>query len=238
MEKRAEESPQRTAMRAFALWWGALGAFTFLGFARDLAAVLDRLPLPLLVALTYLGIAPFTLALWGLFYYLGYILVGRRMLLVPSIVLYVLVYVFFVYATAALQPAGVLVRTWDVEVTFAHVIPPALDFAILALLVVPILAAVLAYGTLLFRVKRREQRLRIALVSFAFFAWFGGTFLVALAGQGSREWWALASRVLSLASVVLVFLAYALPWRAGRGPPGLPGARRPAQSGPGGRQGG
>lgn len=225
--RRAEDVAQRGALRAFALWWGALGAFTLVGVTRDLAASVDALSLPLLLTTTYVGVTTLTMALWGLFYYLAYIFVGRRRLLVPSLAFYVLFHVLLVYLTALLQPTGTLARTWDVQVIYAGSVSPALGLAVLGLLFMPILVAVLGYASLLFRLDRAEQRIRVALVSTALFTWFGGTFALTLVGLG--EWAGLASRILGLVSVILVLLAYGPSERVGRRPTGGPLAMAPQE---------
>lgn len=211
--KRSEAIGEGGALRAFALWWGGIGALTAINGARDLLAALGALDPTLLETLLHLSIPPLSLGLWGLFYYLGYIFVGRRRLFVPSVALYTAVHVILVYIIVTLDPVGATVRMWDVQVEYRDGMPPALTTTLVALLIVPILVAVLGYMALFFRVHGIEQKFRIGMVSLAFVVWFGGSFLVTLTGLARLEWWGLAGRLLGLGSALLVLVAYNPPAR-------------------------
>lgn len=198
-------------LRAFALWWGALALFTAIGALRDGLGLLGLLGRDAIKTASHLSVPPLVLGLWGLFYYLGYIFVGGKRLFWPSVTLYALVYVAFVYIVVVLEPAGVIARAWDVRIDYATTLSPWVSLAILGLLIVPILVAVLAYATLFFRLERGEQRLRVAVVSFAFLVWFGGSLFAAIVGLADVEWWGLAGRLLALGSAGLVAIAYRSP---------------------------
>lgn len=204
---RADEGP-KPPLRAFALWWFALAVYTSVLAARDALAITGLLDRDLLKMAMHLSVGPLVLALWGLFYYLAYILVGGKRLFWPSVALYGIVYAFFVYVAVALEPGGVTLRTWDVTIDYATEIPPAVNALVLVLLIVPILLAVIAYASLLFRLESREQRFRVGVVSLAFAVWFGGALLAALLGLADVEWWGLGGRLLSIASAGLVAFAY------------------------------
>lgn len=200
-------------LRAFALWWAGIAIFTAIGVVRDALGLLDLLDLDIVETSTHLSIMPLVLGLWGLFYYLGYIFVGERRLFWPSIALYVVVYAIVVHTVVLLEPASIVTRTWDVQIEYASQIEPWMNLVLLVLLLVPILVAVLGYATLLFRLERGEQRLRVAVVSLAFLVWFGGSLLATLLGLAELEWWGLAGRVLALGSAALVAFAYKPPQR-------------------------
>lgn len=209
--RRSQRVEEKGVVRAFALWWFALGAFTLTTVARDLLAVLGLLTNDIVEASIHLSIPSLLLGLWGLFYYLGYIFVGRRRLLVPSIVLYGALYVGFVYLGSTLEPVGVEMRTWNVEVDYADELTPALNMALLTALLLPIVLGVLAYASLAIRVQAAEQKFRIGMVSIAFLVWFGGSMIAGIVGLTQIDWWSLAARILGLTSSLLVAVAYAPP---------------------------
>lgn len=206
VEKRAEEGAQRGALRAFALWWGALGAHTLVGAARDLAAGLGLLSEPMLVASLHVALVPLAAGLWGLVYYVGFMFLGHRRVFVPSLALYAAAFAGQTYALAALRPAGALPRTWGVEAAYAGALPPVLALALPALLLAPALAALAAYATLFLRVRRLDQKARVALVSLAFLLWAAG--LSPLGAAQGPAWVALLLRAGWLASVLLVLVAH------------------------------
>lgn len=210
--RRADET-SKGPLRAFALWWLALALYTTMLVARDAFAVFDMLDRNMLKTVTHLSVGPLVFALWGLFYYLAYIFVGGKRLFWPSVALYALVYAIFVFIVVTLEPAGVVLRTWDVRIDYATELPPPVDVLVLVLLIVPILLAVIAYATLFFRLEKGEQRLRVGVVSLAILAWFGGSLLAALMGLAEVEWWGLGGRILSIASACAVAFAYATPRR-------------------------
>lgn len=212
----------RGPLEAFALWWFALAFYTFLLAVRDTLAIQDLLDRNLLKTITHLSVGPLVAALWGLFYYLAYIFVGGKRLLWPSVALYSAMYLVFIYITVTLEPAAIILRTWDVRIEYATEIPPLMSLMILALLLVPILLAVLAYASLLFRLEEGEQRLRVGVVSFAFLAWFGGSLLAVLMGLAEVEWWGLGGRLLAMGSAALVAIVYAKPRRRPGGPRQFP----------------
>lgn len=211
---RRAEANAKGPLGAFALWWIGLAVYTTILVVRDVTVIGMGFNRDLVKTTTHLSVGPLVLALWGLFYYLSYIFVGSRRVFWPSTVLYALVYVSFIYIVVALEPAAAQLRMWDVSITFATEVAPWLNMLILGILMVPILLAVTAYATLIFRLDKGEQRLRVAVVSIAFIAWFGGSLLAALMGLAEVEWWGLGSRLLSLASAGLVAFAYRTPRRA------------------------
>lgn len=200
-------------LRAFALWWAGLALFTAIGVGRDTLGMLGLLDRDVLKTLSHLSIPPLVLGLWGLFYYLGYIFVGGKRLFWPSVSLYAAIYAVFIYIVVVLEPAEIVERAWHVQIDYTTTLAPWVNLLLLGLLIVPILAAVLAYASLFFRLERGEQRVRVGVVSFAFLIWFGGTLFAALIGLAELEWWGLAGRILALVSAGLVVLAYRPPQR-------------------------
>lgn len=211
----ARRSPQGVSapLHAFTLWWAGLALFTMIGALRDTLALLGVLDRDLLKTATHISLPALVLGLWGLFYYLSYIFMGGKRLFWPSVSLYAGVYVIFVYIVVVLEPAGIIARTWDVRIDYATTLAPWVNVILVAVLIVPILVAVLAYASLFFRLERGEQRLRVGVVSLAFLAWFGGSLFAALLGLAELEWWGLGGRLLALLSASLVAFAYRLPNR-------------------------
>lgn len=211
VHQRSRHQAHKGPVVAFTLWWSGLAASTLLGAALQVVAATDLFDPALVKTLLHMTVPALVVALWGLFYYLGYIFVGGRRLLVPSLALYGVVYAASVYTVASRTPVGVTQRAWDVVITYEQAVPPLLSAALLVLLIVPILLAVVAYASLLFRLKAPEQRFRIGMVSIAFLVWFGGAFLAALLGLAGLEWWGFVGKLLALGSAVLVLIAFAPP---------------------------
>lgn len=203
----------RMALRAFGAWWFGLALLSLVEAAQTglwLAGARDR---QLFTAMTYLTLAPFCAMIWGLFYYLAYLLSGRREILWVSVGLYLLAYGAFVSLFAMSDPVGVKATAWNVRMEYARSFPPLVMLAAIGLLVLPVLGGAIAYGLLFFRVRNPLQRYRIAVVSLSLLLWFGSPLVAQLAGVAQSDAWGIASRVVGLLAALAILLAYRPPAR-------------------------
>lgn len=203
----------RLAFWAFGLWWSGLASLSLVGAAQNVLWLAGVDDVRAFTAIAYITLTPFCIAIWGLFYFLAYLFSGRRGLLPASMALYGLLYVVLIAVVAILDPVGIEVRTWDVRVEYANTLSPAGMAAFHALLVVPIMAGAVAYGSLYFRVKEPLQRYRIGVVSLSLILWFGGPVVAQLAGINQGDVWAMVSRLIGLLAALAILLAYRPPAR-------------------------
>jgi hypothetical protein len=208
------EADARLANRMFAVWWFGLAATNVLSAARNLLVAAGIETLDVHVALSFAGVVPLVLLLWGLTYYLAFIYTGRQRLFVPITIFYAVLLAAFAYLLWWLQPRGVDVDKWSVGLQNAREgqIGGPLIAGILFSILGPILLLSVGYATLYFRTDDKTARYRIALVSGAFILLFGSALLRATV-PALKDWvdWPVASRVIGLVSTLMVLAAYKPP---------------------------
>lgn len=205
---RRPASPEmRAPARWFAAYWIGAAIFAAIAGVQILVAMAGYTPTALFVAtrtaMTLVGSA----ALAALLAYLLFLYTGRR-LLVQSGALYAGVGLLAAFETLALEPTGVRVGAWHVELTFAR--EPGLG-ALLALLLVfvPPLAGAIAYAALWPRVQSPAGRWRIGLVSASLFLWYTGQLASRIASDDL--WMFLTRPILGLAVASLTLVAFSPP---------------------------
>lgn len=199
------------ARDAFSFWWFGFAAFTLTGAAQHALGGIDILDRGIFAALTYLSIGPLVAALWGLLYYLVYIYVGHGRYYTPILVAHVAIAIFLFVLIARMHALSVTATDWDTDVIYEHPLEGALRAFVLALLLVPILIAAVAYLSLAFRTHDLRTRFRIFTVSGAFIAWLGSLGLASAVGWNDWYWWPLASRAIALAATILILAAFRPP---------------------------
>lgn len=212
MARRVVQAPDgRLAMRMFAMWWLGLSVYTVITALPTAAAAFGFTNPALQATLTFVGLVPLLLALWGLLYYLVFIFTGRRRYLVPLGLLHLALLVFFTWLVVLMDPTGVDVRMWNVQLQYAHPLEGGLLFVALAAILGPVLLAALAYGTLFFRTDDRTSRYRIGMVSGAFVFWFGSSAIASALGVGDFVWWPIVTKFIGVVAALIVLAAYRPP---------------------------
>jgi hypothetical protein len=196
----------------YALCWHAVGALMLTSGAARVLASVGLLTLPLYTALTVLMLVCVVAALWGLVYYLLFLLTGRPRILAAVTLYYAALFLAFAYYLAWSHPVGVTAEAWTLALVFENPPQGSPFFAALAALAVPPVASALAYAGLLMRAQDPTQRYRIALVSSSIAGWFVGILLTTELGLTDRApWWPVLSRTVELLASVAILLAYMPP---------------------------
>lgn len=192
----------------FTVWWYALGLSTAISAALTAQVALGEPDVAFFAAGTYLNLLIITVALWGLLYYIVYILTGRTNVLWALTVFYVAYFALLVFFVTAGGPVGVQVERWRATLQYETPVTGPLYAIVVVLLVVPQILAAAAYGSLYFRVTDATQKYRVLLVSSSILVWFLSAFLAAASGLANVDWWQLLSRVIGLSAAVTILAAY------------------------------
>lgn len=212
--RRAEGETGR-ALRLFALWWLGFGADTLLNGLTWLAGGLGVANEPVTALLTYLALASIVLMVWGLTYYLVYLVTGRAGAFWPIAVFYGVSFLLALALIVSLRPVGVKMNAWAGEVAYANPPPPVAGLLVALYFLLPPLGGALTYGTVAFRVQGRADRYRILAVAIGIFVWFTSSLVFTGAGPSGSDARALAGAALSFACLLLIVSAYATPaWLA------------------------
>lgn len=201
----------RTASTLFAVWWYGLAGVTALGAVNSIVAALGVRNLAFYVSGTMISLLALCVILFALLYYLLFLFTGRRGLLGPLALGYTLYFAFLVWYVIQREPQGILVHRWNVEIDYANEVTNPVTQLLVALLILPVLAGALAYFTLYFRTRDREQRYRIAMVSWSIIVWFGSAGAVAESHLAQVDWWQVASRVIGVLAATATLMAYRPP---------------------------
>lgn len=210
------------ARRAIVAWWWGLGAYLGMLGALDLLAFVGVAPYALFLAARIVGVALLGLCAWGFSTYVLYLYGGASRLLFRLTALYGALAALAFYAETWIdRPTSVAVSAWS-----SGLAPPAdprLLQGVYVFFAIPLVASILAYASLFFRVRTPLQRYRIGLVSGSLLAWVVGGFLGASSG-GAAEF--VAVTLLGLVAAGAVLLAYRPPrWVLARVDPESEAAR-------------
>lgn len=211
LARRPVEGEARRASLLFAGWWHALAVLTVIGSGTRALAAAGLLTFPLYEAAIYVTLVPLCFALFALLYYLVYLFTGRSTFLVPLAVIYSAFYVFLVGYVASLQPIGFIAGDWTLKLEYANPPEGGVHSTLILALVVPHIVGALAYMRLIFTLKDRTARYRVALVSGSILAWFGSSLLASELDLGDWYWWPLASRAIALVAALTILAAYRPP---------------------------
>ncbi|MHB8605552.1 MAG: hypothetical protein ACYDCK_09895 [Thermoplasmatota archaeon] len=208
------EGETKRANTLFGVWWAALGlVFLFAPFLSVLPRVIGYQDLALSITLLNAVLLLVAVAVWGLVYYLVYLYTGNSRFFWPLTAFYVAFALALLYVVAYLDPNG-----FDASGTLTFTrgqLNGAPAIALGLLFSGPVIAAALAYGSLYFRVREREQKYRVGLVSGAFLVQFGWSFVSSLL-QLPRRYpdsvaVSLAGNVLGILSAIAILIAFRPP---------------------------
>lgn len=194
------------AMNVYSLWWMSLAIYAVAGASLTLTAALGVVALDLFVMLGYAQMISLCIGLWGLVYYVAFVLTGSRGMRVPLAIVYAAYYGILLFVITLGRPILADVTTWSTRLEAAA---PVVDTAAgTLLLVLPPLVASCTYFALVFVVESPSQRFRVVLVTLGSATWLAGI----LAGTAPAEaWWASMPPLLALVSAWAVFWAYRPP---------------------------
>lgn len=208
-KRQLTDSDDRLAWSAFRIWWLALGVNIALGTVETWMALSDINNLTAHIILTLLSTLVLCVALWGLLYYLVYLFTGNRFWAPPLAGFYGLVFLSLaVYLLFVLQPVGVIHENGTSSLQYGSDAPDLSILIVALFILLPQILAALAYFSLFFRVKDRVQKYRVLLVSLSILIWFSSPLVAFGLGWSELPWWSLASRVLGLAAVFVIYWAY------------------------------
>lgn len=226
LSRRQVEGPSRLALGLFTTWWASLAVISVAGALVRLGVAAGAVSFPLYLTYVYLSLLLLCLALWGLLYYLVYLLTGSRRSFAAITVFYAALFVSYVYLVTAARPQGVTVEGSRIVVDYARELAPGVTLFFLATLLGPQLVASIGYFRLFFKVDDRTARYRIGLVSSTIFTWFLSSAVGAATEATTSDWWLLASSLIALAASLLILAAY-LPPRWVRDRWGIAGVDEP-----------
>jgi hypothetical protein len=206
--RRIATGDARLAWSLFVLWWYGASLSTLSGGVQCLLGAFGAMNLPLFLTLTQLNILSICVSLFGLLYYLIFLLVGSSRPLLPLIAFYLGYYALLGYYLNLLNPVGVSPGRWNVTIQYQHAPVGPLFAIVFALLVIPQMLGSLVYFFIFFRVRNVTQKYRILLVSCSIFLWFGSALLGSAAGLSAFDWWQVLTRVIGLAAALVILLAY------------------------------
>lgn len=198
------------ANRLFATWWIGLAVLYLLSGPYQIATGAGWLDLPMAVAYVNLLLVDICIAVWGLLGFLLYVYNGTNRWLLPLACFYGVFAAGLVWMIAWLEPVGFKA---DGSMEFARQLGGVSSIAVGLMISVPIFAAAIAYLSLVFRIRERAPRYRIALVGGVFAVRFGWSILASVLGLARRFPDALWLRVINDAMPLLVPLVVILAYR-------------------------
>ena len=221
--KRRLGGDAKVATRLFGVWWASLGILNLASALLAVPTALGLVDLAVTITFVYAILVLLAVALWGLVYYMLYLYTGNARLFWPVTAAYALVAVGLVYLLTWLHPIALDPGTFTTGLQYERELPRPAALVVSLLVTGPALLAVLAYGSLYFRVQGPTERYRIGLVSGAFVAWLSWSLLSSILQLAKRYPDSLAllvvNHALALLAPLLVLLAYRPPaaWRARHG---------------------
>lgn len=205
--RRAGASPEgREALALFSMWWVALSVYAVAGATLDLSAAVGVRAAGPAMVLRFAQAVALCIGLWGLMYYVAFILTGRRGFLPLLAVFYALYYGAIVFYLTLGKPIAVAAEAWRARIAYESPVVSAAAGTLL--LVLPPLVASATYLLVLLKAKELGRRYRIALVSLSTIAWFVAVLL--RDGDGAGGLAALAP-LLALVSASAITWAYQPP---------------------------
>jgi len=208
-KRQPTEAGDRLAWTAFRVWWLALGLNVALDAVNDSLGLLgvDSLVFHLILSISTTMLL--CIALWGLLCYLIYLFTGNPNWAWPLAGFYGLVFVSLIaYLFLVLRPVGMFNENGVTSLQYANDAPELSILIIALFILLPQILAALAYFSLFFRLKDQSQKYRVLLVSISILVWFGSPLIALGLGLSDLPWWVLASRLLGLAAVIVIYWAY------------------------------
>lgn len=196
------------ALVCFVAFWYTSGANKILAAGANYAAAFDRLSLNLYVSTLLINFALLAVGLGCLLYYLLFLFTGKRRILYPVAVTYILYYFVLTYTLINGQPTIIHEGTWRISHEGTRAASGPLQLLNLVLLAVPQTVGAL----MLLAVRGRSQdptlRYRLALVPLALVAWTIGIVLVGLPGFYDSAAMQFSSRAIGALAALITLAAY------------------------------
>ena len=199
----------------FALFWFSAATVWTAQGAQSLLAYLGLLTPPLLTATDQVSSPFYCLAAGSLLYYVLYLVTGRGGIIGYIFVYYALLLFALRWSVAEAAPTGFEVLEWNVATTYERPLQGPFYSAVVSLIALPLLASILAYASLAFRVRDPAARYRIACVAGGLLLWVGTEALSFTSGIAATTAGELTRRLVALAATLLVLAGY-LPPRVAR----------------------
>lgn len=171
------------AVRRFAAWW--IGLAVFIG-VNQLASTLGLLGLDapvLYAALVYTSYVALAAALWGLVSYVLFLFTGRQGLFAAATAVYAAQLIAVLVWIASLGPRGILLTEGGTQTDFARQPSPGEGAVFALFLLLPPIAASVAFFTLRFRTTDPTARYRATAMGVGIFVWFVATILITSGGK-------------------------------------------------------
>lgn len=209
--KRRHDSPEsQQAVGLFAVWWIGLAVYALGGANQDLLAAVGLAPFGLFLALRYMQMFAMCIGLWGLMYYIAYVLTGRKSFLAPLAAFYAAYYAVLLFLVTRGLPHDVAVEPWRTSLVFSHPVLGAMGVALL--LVIPPLVGAVSYLLVLREAPSAAHRARIVIIAASTVVWCAS---IVLRDGGLVA--AVVPAALGLFSAMSISWAYATPsWAAKR----------------------
>ena len=157
------------------------------------------------------GMIPLATSVWGLSYYMVYLLTGRSRWLAPLTAFYVAYLIYLFWFAVVRGVAGVALGEWQATVLTVNPASLAMNLIFGVWLAGPVLFAVGAYSVLALRETDPTRRYRLVLVSSGFLLLFGIVLIGYIVGWVDESWFSLAYQIPALLASVLAVLAYRPP---------------------------
>lgn len=183
----------------FALFWLGVGTYAAVEAAWVAAHLGGIGGLPLALLVLHVKIASLTAGFAGLVAYLLIVYTGRTWTSLVAGAYYAGLLVALEAFYFWRGPFGVREGIWGMQLVYERGAVEPYWTLVLALLLVPVLAAAVAFATLV-RVVEREQRMRILLTAASLLVFLAPS-LVAWS-RGGWYWWGLTEKLLSLAAAL------------------------------------
>jgi hypothetical protein len=209
--RRRVANEDRLASTMFAVWWYS-AALVILNQAFHTILLLAGVHGDSVHAASVLfGAVPLAAAVWGLSYYILYLLTGRRGLFLPITLFYAgfLIFLFWFYVEQGRSEFSL--GTWQAMARPEHPASDEVNLAFGLLLSGPILFAVGAYFVLALGERDPTRRYRLAMISGGFLLLFGMILGGYVLGWATKEWFPLVYQGPALLASFLSVAAYRPP---------------------------
>lgn len=209
--RRGTPESGQSARIMFCLFWASACVVWAAQGLQAFAAFLGAAGFGLVSALDQVTTPFYCLAAASLLYYALYLFTGRERLLLPILAYYLVLFFLLRWRVEDAHRLGIAVGSWVVGFQYEHPLQGSAYTAIVALVALPVLAAVLAYGSLFFRVDEPGLRYRVALTALGLFTWISTEAFSYTSGFANTAPGELTRRIVALASGFIVLLAYRPP---------------------------
>jgi hypothetical protein len=199
------------AMLSFGVWWLAGAAVLALASSHTLLALAGVRDAGPHAVINYLVGSQLALALASLVYYLLFLYTGRRAVRVPVAIAYAGYFAFLMWYFTLYGPGTIVDGTWAVRSLPANPPPPSVATLFGLALALPALGSVLAYASLLLRLRERTPRYRVAMVSAGVLVLFVSLLVAFVAGWQGSDFFPLTYELPGLVAGVMVLWAFRPP---------------------------